>query len=129
VRGPPSGAPAERARPRGAPDAGAVRAPVRQDQQARPGRPPGPALPAEGKLAIGEAVQRPQMRFVPIKSAAQLDLQALHRARDRLVTSRTGLINQIRAFLLERGITVRPGRLALDVKKTRRAFLDRRIKP
>ena len=35
--------------------------------------------------AIGEAVQRPQMRFVPLKSAAQLDLQALHRARDRLV--------------------------------------------
>ena len=63
--------------------------------------------------AIGAAVQRPQMRFVPIKSAAQLDLQALHRARDRLVTRRTGLINQIRAFLLERGITVRPGRAAL----------------
>jgi transposase len=63
--------------------------------------------------AIGEAVQRPQMRFVPIKSAAQLDLQALHRARDRLVASRTGLINQIRAFLLERGITVRQGRQAL----------------
>jgi transposase len=63
--------------------------------------------------AIGEAVQRPQMRFVPIKSAAQLDLQALHRARDRLVTSRTGLINQIRAFLLERGITLRQGRQAL----------------
>jgi hypothetical protein len=48
----------------------------------------------------GEAVQRPQMRFVPIKSAAQLDLQVLHRARDRLVTSRTGLIDQVRAFLL-----------------------------
>jgi transposase len=63
--------------------------------------------------AIAEAVQRPQMRFVPIKSAAQLDLQALHRARDRLVTQRTGLINQIRAFLLERGIALRPGRLAL----------------
>jgi transposase len=63
--------------------------------------------------AIGEAVQRPQMRFVPIKSAAQLDLQALHRARDRLVTQRTGLINQIRAFLLERGIALRPGRAAL----------------
>jgi transposase len=63
--------------------------------------------------AIGEAVQRPQMRFVPIKSAAQLDLQALHRARDRLVTQRTGLINQIRAFLLERGIALRQGRLAL----------------
>jgi transposase len=63
--------------------------------------------------AVGEAVQRPQMRFVPIKSAAQLDLQALHRARDRLVAQRTGLINQIRAFLLERGITVRQGRPAL----------------
>ena len=78
--------------------------------------------------AICAAVQRPQMRFLgfqtrlgalagnprmPIKSAAPLDLQALHRARDRLVTSRTGLINQIRAFLLERGITVRPGRAAL----------------
>jgi transposase len=63
--------------------------------------------------AIGEAVQRPQMRFVPIKSAAQLDLQALHRARDRLVAQRTGLINQIRAFLLERGVALRQGRLAL----------------
>ena len=63
--------------------------------------------------AIGEAVQRPQMRFVPIKSEAQLDLQALHRARDRLVASRTGTINQIRAFLLERGITLRQGRQAL----------------
>ena len=63
--------------------------------------------------AIAEAVQRPQMRFVPIKSAAQLDLQARHRARDRLITQRTGLINQIRAFLLERGVVVRQGRLAL----------------
>jgi transposase len=63
--------------------------------------------------AIGEAVQRPQMRFVPIKSTAQLDLQALHRARDRLVASRTGLINQIRAVLLERGITLRQGRQTL----------------
>jgi transposase len=65
---------------------------------------------AEGCAA---AVVRPQMRFVPIKSAAQLDLQALHRARDRLVTQRTGLINQIRAFRLERGIALRPGRLVL----------------
>lgn len=63
--------------------------------------------------ACCEAVQRPSMRFVPVKSEAQLDLQALHRARDRLVASRTGLINQIRAFLLERGITLRQGRLAL----------------
>ena len=66
--------------------------------------------------AVCEAVPRSQMRFVPIKSTAQLDLQALgarRGARDRLVAQRTGLINQIRAFLLERGITVRQGRVAL----------------
>ena len=54
--------------------------------------------------AIAEAVERENMRFVPIKTDDQLDLQALHRVRDRLVTRRTALINQIRAFLLERGI-------------------------
>lgn len=59
--------------------------------------------------AIAEAVQRPTMRFVAIKSVAQLDLQALHRIRDRLVSQRTGVINQIRAFMLERGIAVRQG--------------------
>jgi transposase len=59
--------------------------------------------------AIGEAVQRPQMRFVPIKTAEQLDLQALHRARDRLVAMRTALINQLRGFLLERGIALPQG--------------------
>src|SRR5215510_1507157 len=60
--------------------------------------------------AIAEAVQRPTMRFVPTKSVEQLDLQALHRVRERLVSQRTGVINQIRAFLLERGIPVRQGR-------------------
>ena len=59
--------------------------------------------------AICEAVQRPTMRFVATKTADQLDLQALHRVRDRLVGQRTGVINQIRAFLLERGIAVRQG--------------------
>ena len=54
--------------------------------------------------AIAEAVDRENMRFVPIKTDDQLDLQALHRVRDRLMTRRTALINQIRAFLLERGI-------------------------
>jgi len=63
--------------------------------------------------AIAEAVQRPTMRFVPTKSVAQLDLQALHRVRERLVSQRTGVINQIRAFLLERGIAVRQGRQCL----------------
>lgn len=59
--------------------------------------------------AIAEAVQRPRMRFVPLKTDEQLDLQALHRVRDRLMSQRTALINQIRAFLLERGITLRQG--------------------
>ena len=58
---------------------------------------------------IAEAVQRPTMKFVATKSADQLDLQAMHRVRERLVSQRTGIINQIRAFLLDRGIAVRQG--------------------
>jgi len=54
--------------------------------------------------AIAEAVTRHNMRFVPIKTDDQLDLQALHRVRERLVRRRTALINQIRGFLLERGL-------------------------
>jgi transposase len=57
--------------------------------------------------AIAEAVQRPTMKFVPTKTTEQ---QAMHRVRERLVSQRTGVINQIRAFLLERGIAVRQGR-------------------
>jgi transposase len=72
--------------------------------------------------AIAEAVQRPSMRFVPLKSEDQLDLQALHRVRDRLVSRRTSIINQIRAFLLERGITFRQGRLHL--RKNMPAILE-----
>jgi hypothetical protein len=59
--------------------------------------------------AIAEAVQRPTMKFVATKMMDQLDLQALHRVRERLVSQRTGIINQIRAFLLGRGIAVRQG--------------------
>jgi len=59
--------------------------------------------------AIAEAVQRPTMRFVPIKCEAQLDLQALHRVRDRWMGRRTAVINQIRGFLLEHGITIAVG--------------------
>ena len=54
--------------------------------------------------AIAEAVDRQNMRFVPIKTDDQLDLQALHRVRDRLIARRTSVINQLRAFLLERGM-------------------------
>jgi transposase len=60
--------------------------------------------------AIAEAVGRPKMRFVPIKSDDQLDMQSLHRVRDRWVVRRTSVINQIRGLLLERGITIRQGR-------------------
>src|SRR6201987_3484984 len=59
--------------------------------------------------AIAEAVQPPTMKFVATKTAEQLDLQALHRVRERLVSQRTGIINQIRAFLLERAVAVRQG--------------------
>jgi transposase len=55
--------------------------------------------------AIAEAVDPQNMRFVPIKTDDQLDLQALHRVRDRLIARRTSVINQLRSFLLERGMT------------------------
>jgi transposase len=60
--------------------------------------------------AIAEAATRPTMRFVELKSGEQLDMQTLHRSRDRLVAERTALINQLRAILLERGIIVPQGR-------------------
>ena len=63
--------------------------------------------------AIAEAATRPTMRFVELKSEEQLDMQTLHRARDRLVGERTALINQLRAILLERGIVVPQGRYKL----------------
>ncbi|MEP2881376.1 MAG: IS110 family transposase [Roseibium sp.] len=63
--------------------------------------------------AIAEAALRPNLPVVPEKSQEQLDLQALHRVRSRLVSRRTATINQIRAFLIEQGITVRKGLRAL----------------
>ena len=69
--------------------------------------------------AIAEAVQRPTMKFVATKSVDQLDLQALHRVRERLVSQRTGIVNQIRAFLLERGIAVRQGPRFLRIELPR----------
>jgi transposase len=80
--------------------------------------------------AVAEAVQRPTTRFVPAKTNEQLDLQALHRVRSRLVNERTAVINQIRGFLLERGIIVRQGlrflRQALpDILASGRTFSHR----
>lgn len=67
--------------------------------------------------AICEAVGRPNMRFVQIKSVAQQDIQALHRVRSELVRHRTAKVNQIRGLLGEYGIV-----LAQGVTQVRRAL-------
>ncbi|WP_333834383.1 IS110 family transposase [Rubrimonas sp.] len=59
--------------------------------------------------AIAEAVTRPTMRFTEVRTTEQVDLQALHRIRDQLVSSRTRAINQARAFCLEYGVAIRQG--------------------
>jgi len=59
--------------------------------------------------AIYDAASRPTMRFVPVKTLAQQDLQALHRVRERLVCQRTALINQTRGLLAEYGIVLPKG--------------------
>src|SRR5689334_25011905 len=69
--------------------------------------------------AICEAVGRPTMRFVPPKSPEQLAIQALHRIRQRLVQSRTRLVNQIRGVLSEHGIVI-----ARDIWRLRRALAE-----
>ena len=67
--------------------------------------------------AIREAVGRPNMRFVPVKSAEQLAVQAVHRIRSRLVADRVRLVNQVRGLLGEHGIVV-----AKDTGNLRRAL-------
>lgn len=69
--------------------------------------------------AIAEAATRPSMSFVPIKYEEQLDLQALHRARERLVSDRTRLINQGRGFLMERSIRIGTGRHVFQKELTK----------
>jgi transposase len=70
---------------------------------------------AEG---IAEAASRPTMRFVELKSQDQLDMQSLHRVRDRLISQRTSLMNQIRALLLERGYIMPQGKAKLAKRLT-----------
>ena len=67
--------------------------------------------------AICEAIGRPSMRFVPPKSSEQLEIQAVHRVRQRLVSDRTRLVNQIRGLLAEHGVVI--GR---DISRLRRAL-------
>lgn len=67
--------------------------------------------------AICEAIGRPSMRFVPPKSSEQLEIQAVHRVRQRLVSDRTRLVNQIRGLLAEHGVVI--GR---DISRLRRVL-------
>ena len=69
--------------------------------------------------AICEAVRRPSMRFVPIKSAAQHEVQALHRVREQLLKSRTALVNQVRGLLAEHGIIAPRG-----IARARRLLIE-----
>src|SRR5207248_9027766 len=59
--------------------------------------------------AIAEAVTRPTMRFVPVKDVDQQDIQALHRVRERLISERTALVNEVHGLLHEYGIVIPKG--------------------
>lgn len=69
--------------------------------------------------AICEAVGRPTMRFVPVKSSGQLAIQAVHRIRQRLVGDRTRLVNQIRGILAEHGVVI-----VRDITRLRQALVQ-----
>src|SRR5215217_8412815 len=82
--------------------------------------------------AIAEAALRPNLRFVQEKTQDQLDLQACHRVRSRLVSRRTATINQIRAFLIEQGIAVRAGPRSLrnsllEILRNRKGEISQRM--
>jgi transposase len=64
---------------------------------------------AKDAEAICEAVTRPNMHFVSIKTIEKQDIQFVHRVRERLVGERTALVNQIRGFLAEIGIALPQG--------------------
>ena len=79
-----------------------------------------PKHDARAAEAVCEAVTRPTMRFVPIKRVEQQDLQALHRIRERLITARTALVNEIRGLLNEYGIV-----LPQSLAKVRALIVDK----
>jgi transposase len=66
--------------------------------------------------AIAEAAQRPNMRFVPIKSVEQQDIQNLHRQRERIKKARTALVNQTRGLLAEYGVVINKGVTAVRTR-------------
>ncbi|WP_368882261.1 IS110 family transposase [Shewanella algae] len=67
-------------------------------------------------LAIAEAAQRPNMRFVKPKSVEQQDVQLLHRMRERLTKQSTALINQVRGMLAEYGIVITKSKSAFKAQ-------------
>ena len=87
------------ARPRSAADEPALRQAIRKSQK----------NDGNDAEAICEAAGRPSMRFVPVKSESQQDVQALHRIRFQLIKWRTALANEIRGLLGEYGIVVAKG--------------------
>ena len=78
--------------------------------------------------AIFDAASRPTMRFVPVKSIDQQDLQSLHRVRDRLVSQRTSLINHTRGLLAEYGL-VYPKGVARFPSRARAELLEVSLSP
>src|SRR5229473_4675226 len=70
--------------------------------------------------AIAEAVTRPTMRFVPAKDVDQQDIQALHRVRERLISERTALVNEVHGLMNEYGMVIPKG-----VSKFRQAVIEK----
>jgi transposase len=67
--------------------------------------------------AICTTARQPHIPFVPKKTVAQQDIQALHRARQRMVNRRTAVVSQVRGLLLDRGFAI-----AKSITRARRAI-------
>lgn len=76
---------------------------------------------AEG---IATAARQANMRFVPVKSIEQQDIQSLHRVRERYIKARTALMNELRGLLMEYGVVIPKGRAELGKHVTRVAELE-----
>lgn len=82
---------------------------------------------AKDAAACSEAVTRADMRFVPIKSEVQLEIQALHRVRSYYLKQHTGLMNMTRGLLLELGIAIPRGKAALVKKIQQLVFVEENL--
>ena len=77
---------------------------------------------SEDAAAIAEACTRPHMRFVPVKSVEQQDIQSIHRIRQRIVRARVALTNEVRGLLAEYGIIVPQG--IAHIRRTLAKIID-----